>query len=60
LFSGELVRGNNQDQVARYNAQAGAAAATALAQHADRSGGRVNVRVGAYETNIEYIPPTRR
>ncbi|CAJ0902107.1 4493_t:CDS:2 [Entrophospora sp. SA101] len=42
LFSGELVTGQSE-QLARYNAQTFAAGATALAQEANRSGGRVEI-----------------
>ncbi|CAH1760976.1 6289_t:CDS:2 [Entrophospora sp. SA101] len=42
MFSGELVTGQSE-QLARYNAQTFAAGATALAQEANRSGGRVEI-----------------
>lgn len=56
--TGELVR-VDRDQVARHNAQALTSVATALAQEANRSGGRVAVSGTAYETNITYYPPDK-
>ena len=56
LFSGELVRGGN-DQLARYNSQTFAAGATALAQEANRSGGKVEISSNGLTSSIVYHPP---
>lgn len=56
LFSGELVAGQN-GQLARYNAQTFAAGATALAQEANRSGGKVEISSNGLTSSIVYHPP---
>jgi pyruvate-formate lyase-activating enzyme len=48
-----------KDDNSSYNSRVDAAVASAL-KYADESGGHVNVKVGEYETNIEYVPPQNK
>jgi hypothetical protein len=55
LFSGELIRGSNAE-VIRANRETQVSVAKTLAQHADSSGGNVEMIGSAHETHIVYHP----
>lgn len=56
--TGELVRRNDSELV-RANRETQKEVARTLAQHADSSGGNVEMIGSAYETHIVYHPPRR-
>jgi len=56
LFTGELVKGSGSAEVARINRETQKEVARMLAQHADKTGGNVEVIGSTYETHIVYHP----